>query len=245
LANIRDSAIISVASDQKTEGNNGSLYITIKRYSGDTPVTYKYKKSSFPISSIESGETAEITVSGTIEYSNRYKLGSFSYSDYSGGQLSYVTQNWADVSRGLLLNTLLSGTLSGTNPRATAWIHPSDFTCWNINDFDSLYGVTLTGTLAGQVKLYNMTPSTAAFCNIVSSNKLLPAGTGQTSLIEAQVMNVYGLPLQSKTVNFTITAGDGSVSPASSVSNSEGVATTTYTVGDSVTSSTITATVNI
>ena len=245
LGYITTSGIVAITSDQKSLAQNGSLSILVRRSKTDNPVVYKFNKSSLPLANVETGSSAFLVASGTLDNHHMYKIGNFMYTSYSGGQLGYVTDNWPDYNRGVFLNTLLSGTLSGTNPRRTSWLQHTDFYAFNINDFNSLYGVTVSGTNAGKVRLYNVTPTTAAFCNVVSNTRLLAAGTNQTSLVTAQVMNTYGEPLPGKTVSFTITAGDGSLNPASAVTNNSGEASSTYTVGTAVTVSTVVATVNI
>jgi len=245
ITDLLNGGVVAITSDQVAEASGGSIFLLTRRFVGDTPALYKFKKDQFPLTAVEDGQNAEITDSGTLDYDGLYDIGSFGYSGYSGGEVAYSTMNWADVSRGRYLNTVLSGTLSGTNPRRAAWLQSSDFLAWNINDFDSLYGVTASGSLAGQIKLYDMTADTAAFCNVVTRTKLLAAGTSQTSTIVGQVMSVYGEPLSGKTVNFSVTAGDGAISPASAVTNVSGEAEATYTVGTAVTTSTITASVSI
>ena len=90
-----------------------------------------------------------------------------------------------------------------------------------------------------------MNPNIASSCNVITSNRLLSAGTGEQSIVKAQVVNVYGQPLQNKTVNFSISVGDGSLAPVTDITDSNGESHTTYTVGTAVTTSTITAVVNI
>lgn len=246
FSNVLSNSTVAITSDHLTAAQNGCLYVLYQKSSADVAKVYRFKKSSFPLTSLESGQNASLVASGVLDYPTLYKLGSFSYNGYSGGQLSYATDNWADPTMGMYLGTLLSGTCSGTVPRRTSWLQRGvDYIGWNINDFNSLYGVTVTGTSAGQVQLFNMTPTTAAFCNVVSNYRMLAAGTNDTSVVEAQVMNTYGDPLENKTVAFSVTAGDGSLSPASATTNASGVAISTYTVGTAITTSTITATVNI
>jgi hypothetical protein len=71
---------------------------------------------------------------------------------------------------------------------------------------------------------------------------VLPANGEATANITAFVVNAYGDPLQSKTVNFAVTAGDGSVSPAFACTTSSGTASTVFTAGSSTGTAVITAT---
>ena len=245
FSDIRDNGIVAITTDQIAAGSGGSVYILVRRNNTDESKIYKYKKSSFPISDVENDSNAYLVASGTLINPGLYKIGSFDYSTNSLGQLSYATTNYPDPERGLFLETCPSGTLSGTFPSHTAWLQNRDFIAWNVSDFDSLYGVTVTGTEAGQVKLYNMTPDTASFCHLSTRTRLLPAGTNSTSSVVGRVMNAFGVGLTGKTVAFSVTAGDGSFSPASAVTNISGEAVSTYTTGTAVTTSTLTATVNI
>jgi hypothetical protein len=244
---LANGAIFAIATDHTTEANKGSVYILASRSSTDVPRLFKFNKSVFPLSSMEYGQSALSSVSGTLDNPSKYRIGSFGYSTCVSGELCYITDNIADYSRGYFFNTMTSGTLSGTLPRRTAWLQnlSNDYFAWNISDFDSLYGVTVTGTSAGVVRLYNMTSDTASFCNVVSSNRMLAASTNETSTVTAQVMNIYGVPLYNKTVAFSVSSGDGSVSPASVTTNINGEAQTTYTVGTAVTTSVVTATVSV
>ena len=241
---LRDNGIVSIATDHGSS-SDGSIFVLVKRDENDETRLYRYKKSVLPIEDVEGGETAFLVASGTLDRGNFYRGGSFGYSSYTGGELSYATDNWTDVGKGFYFNTLLSGTLSGTRPRHSAWLSNVDHIAWNIDDYDSLYGVTVTGTNAGKVRLFNLSPITAAFCNVRIDNRALDAGTGDQTNVVAEVMNAYGEPLSGKVVNFTVSAGDGSVSPISATTNVSGEALTTYTVGSSITTSTITAAVNI
>jgi len=244
FASLRDNGAISITTDQGSVAD-GSIFLFVKRDENDLTRVYRYKKSDLPIESLEGGESAGLVASGTVDKSAFYRIGSFGFCDSPYGELAYATDNWTDVGKGFYLNTLTSGTLSGTRPRRVSWLQDVDYTGWNINDYDSLYGLTVTGTNAGKVRLFNMSPTTAAFCNVKVNNRVLDAGTGEDSTVIAQVMNTFGYPLSGKTVSFSISAGDGSISPASAITNVSGEALSVYTVGSSITTSTITAAVNI
>lgn len=224
----------------------GQVYVAVSRYEWDTPVVYSIDKSALPISTWSSSSPT-ITASGSLENIQMLKTGSFMYTDYATAEIAYITTNWADINYGDYVNTLSSGSLVPVTPRKVAWLQSSDFYAWNIVDTDALYGIDTPATVSGSgpVKLYDVTSTTAAFCNVVSASRLLPAGTNQTSTVTAEVMNIYGTALSGKTVNFSVTSGDGSVSPASATTNSGGVASTTYTVGTAVSTTEITATVSI
>jgi len=235
----------SITTDQLTEAGGGSVYVALKRYQSDVPRVLRYRKEDFPLGGLETGANALAVYSGTLQFSPLYKYNTLFYPGHTNTELAYATENPADMGRGIFIHTLDGTLLSGTNPRKVAWAQSSDYLAWNITDTTALYGVTLTGTEAGSVKLYNMSPTTAAFCSVASDTRMLAAGSAATSLVRAQVMNIYGEPLSGKTVGFTVTLGDGALSPASALTNASGEAFSTYTVGTSVNTSTITAAVSI
>jgi hypothetical protein len=109
-----------------------------------------------------------------------------------------------------------------------------------VNEPHLMYGYS---TADSKVYIYNLDEDASAFCNVVSQKQIVGANTAETSVVTAQVVNIYGDPLENKTVNFAVSSGDGSVSPSSDTTDSLGEATTTYTVGSTVGTSTITATV--
>ena len=76
-----------------------------------------------------------------------------------------------------------------------------------------------------------------------TNNQIGVVGTAVTAL-QAKVTNADGDPVASKTVNWTVSAGGGSVTPASSVTNAEGIATTTLTLGPTQATNTVTATIS-
>jgi len=86
--------------------------------------------------------------------------------------------------------------------------------------------------------------SKAAFVNVTSDKQVLAAGTGEVAIITAQVLNVYGEPKSAKTMTFSVSAGDGAISPATGCSDLNGQDTTSYTVGSAVGTATITVSVS-
>jgi hypothetical protein len=77
------------------------------------------------------------------------------------------------------------------------------------------------------------------------------SGSGQTQTVSkvltnslvAKVTNAANQPVSGKTVNWTVTAGGGTLGSATSVTNAEGLATNTLTVGPTETTNTVTATI--
>jgi hypothetical protein len=107
------------------------------------------------------------------------------------------------------------------------------------NDFDTLYYVD-TGT---NLQSFNIDDRISAFMAVNAEDVTLPAGTSQQTFVNADVVNALGEALDGKDVTFTVTAGDGAVSPSTDTTVSGGRATTQFTVGSTVGVSTVTATV--
>jgi hypothetical protein len=108
------------------------------------------------------------------------------------------------------------------------------------NDFDTLYYVDSSTNL----QAFNLDDRVSAFMAVNADDVTLPAGTAQETEVNADVINAWGEALDGKTVTFSVT-GDGAVTPSSSVTGASetGRATTTFTVGQTVGVSTVTATV--
>jgi len=107
------------------------------------------------------------------------------------------------------------------------------------NDFDTLYYVDGTANLYA----FNLDDRLSAFMALNADDVSLPAGTSQQTFVRAEVINAWGETLDGKDVTFSVTAGDGAVSPASDTTVSGGQAETQFTVGSTVGVSTVTAVV--
>jgi hypothetical protein len=68
-------------------------------------------------------------------------------------------------------------------------------------------------------------------------------GRALTNNLTAKVTNAADQPVSGITVNWTVTAGGGSLSAATSVTDAEGLASTSLTVGPTETTNTVTATI--
>jgi hypothetical protein len=223
-----DSTDIIVASD----GETGVLNTL-----GEVPArdTYGFGTVAFNID-IASGEALDSSEKSVV----------YSYYDQDLSQLSFAT-------------ITTSGLLSSTDDRELLFdetqISGMSLTkalpvFVNQNDFNTIYFIGLDGSLYQ----YNSDDRLVAFVNLNAEDPTLPAGTGEGSAIIATVCNAWGVPLSGKIVNFSVTSGDGSVSPATRQTDSNGIANQAtgggspglpvFTVGSSVTPSTITATVN-
>ena len=107
------------------------------------------------------------------------------------------------------------------------------------NDFDTLYFVDGSTNLQS----FNLDDRISAFMAVNAEDTTLPAGTAQSTDVNADVINAWGEALDGKSVTFAVTAGDGAVTPSTDTTISSGRATTQFTVGSTVGVSTVTATV--
>jgi hypothetical protein len=210
-----------------TDGlSNGNLYI---KYGTNL---YKYAKSSFPLD-LEDGSSSLVYKGGVISETDAV---AFSYNSYSQAGLCYVEYDAARS--GTYLKTISTTTMSGTENESYLDVSTSNYPfAWDVNNYTVLYYVNGTS-----LKEYDMDENDVAFCNVVAKDKIMSAGTSSTTDVTATVLNVYGEPLSAKTVAFTVSAGEGAVSPGSDCTNVSGIAETVYTVGDTVGTTTITAT---
>ena len=223
---------VQIATDSDTYG--GELYINI----GDD--LYKYLKSSFPLTTTEDGSSASIINTGVMFGSPYYNT--LNFNAYTLAGLIFVGPNTADPGEGIYVNCIRNETMGPNSPLKIAWIEESD-TNYFLYTTDPttknlLYGLS---TADRKVYIYDLDEYKAAFSNVVFGEQILGANTGSTCAVKAQVVNVYGSPLQGKSVQFSVSSGDGSVSPSSDITDSLGEATTTYTVGATVGLTKITA----
>jgi len=130
--------------------------------------------------------------------------------------------------------TLSIGTFSVT------WIAANNYKLFfNQLDFNTCYFIDTDTSL----KEYNVDDLMAAFVAVNVDDAIMPAGTGDTTTVTAEVINAYGDALTSKQVTFAVTGGLGSVSPSIVTTSGGGVAASTFTVGSTTGLATITATV--
>lgn len=220
---------VAISTNGALHGAGGEVYIKVN----DT--LYKYTKASMPIVS-ENGSSASIVTVGEIP---EIGIVNFSYSGYSQGGLSYI-EYIPDLS-GTFIKTISTTSLLASPFKALLDVstvnHPF---AWNVTDGSTLYFIDNDDEL----KLYDLNEAKAGFVNVTSNKQVLAAGTSETATITAQVLNVYGEPKSAKTMAFSVSAGDGAVSPFSGCSDGSGKDTTTYTVGAAVGTATLTVTVS-
>jgi hypothetical protein len=217
-----------IATNGAAAGSGGEIYIKVD----DT--IYKYLKNDLPLD-LEDGSNASITTTGEIPATS---VTNFAYNGYSGGGLSYM--EYISDLEGVFVKTISTLTLTAVTKKAMLDVATIDYPFgWNVSDLSTLYYVDSTA-----LKLYDLNETKAAFANVTSDKQVLAAGTAETATVTAQVLNVYGEPKSNKTMTFSVTAGDGAISPATGCSDSNGEDTTTYTVGSAVGTATITVTVS-
>lgn len=220
---------VGIATNGALQGSGGEVYIKIN----DT--LYKYLKSALPLVS-EDGTGASVSTSGEIPETS---ITNFSYSGYTQGELSYI-EYISDLS-GTFVKAISSTTLLASPLKA--WIDVTSIShpfAWNVSDGSTLY----FADNGNELKLYDLNEGKAGFVNVTSDKQVLAAGTAETATVTAQVLNVYGEPKSAKTMTFSVSAGDGAVSPSTGCSDGSGLDTTTYTVGAAVGTATITVTVS-
>jgi len=214
---------VQITNDSQVSGN---IFIKIN---GDV---YKYAKSALPLD-LEDGSLAAISKENVIPETTAK---AFSYNGYSKAGLCYV--EYDDDLDGTYIRTMGVSTVSGTDYAAPLDLSSSSYPfAWDCNNNTVFYYVDGTA-----LKFFDVDEHDVSFCNVVSAEKIMSASSAETSLVTAVVLNAYGDPLSSKTVTFSVSAGDGSLSPATGCTTASGTASSTYTVGDTVGVSTITAT---
>lgn len=221
--------ITSIACNGADSGNGGAIYLKF----GTT--LYKYLKTALPITSNETGASASITTTGEIPETG---ISAFAYNGFTQAGLSYI--EFEEDLDGVFLKTIEHTTLEATPYKAKLDISSINYPfAWNVSDLSTLYYVDGT-----DLKLYDLNETKAAFVVVTSDKQVLAAGTGESAVVSAQVLNIYGEPKSAKSMTFTVSAGDGALSPASGCSNGSGIDTTTYTVGSSVGTASITVSVS-
>jgi len=214
----------------------GFVYIKVNN------VLYKYANNI--ALTVESGTNA--VTSPTTDQIPTEGTSSFAWTHESsiGGQpfLTYLEyESSLDV---LHVKTIDPLTLLNTTATKEVLLDISDYATnaytvfYDQNDFDTLYYID-SGT---NLRAFNLDDRISAFMSVNAQDTTLPAGTAQSTLINADVINAWGEALDGKDVTFQVT-GDGAVTPSTDTTISGGRATTQFTVGATVGVSTVTATV--
>jgi hypothetical protein len=218
---------VSIATTGLSKVAGGSIYIRV----GED--IYKYNKAALPVLERERGENAVILASGVLVHDN---IRNFVYDDYSYGGLSYVIE---DTNRaGFFIKEMSSSTLLPVPYEAQLEMDSIDEpVSIDSDDFHTRYILK-----NDDIYVYNMDSSSVAFCNVIMTDPILPANSNYQTTLTAHVVNLYGDPLQGKTVTFVITSGGGTVSPTTVCTTSSGTASTVYTADAVVGTTIITAT---
>lgn len=220
-----------IATNGAAYNAGGEIYIKV----GTT--LYKYTKNTgLPLThEDENASGASVVSTGQIPEDS---ITAFAYNGFSEAGLSYI--KYEDSLAGVFLRTINTTDLTENAYKAKLDVASINFRfAWNVSDLSTLYYVNGTG-----LRLYDLNETKAAFVNVSSDKQVLAAGTAETAVITAQVLNVYGIPKSAKTMTFSVSAGDGAISPAIGCSNVSGEDTTTYTVGSAVGTATITVSVS-
>ncbi|MCK5020269.1 MAG: hypothetical protein KAS32_24735, partial [Candidatus Peribacteraceae bacterium] len=218
---------VSIITTNQTEAQGGSIFI------GVGSDLYKYNKTTLPLEGRETGTSVAVLASGTLL--DEYTRG-LNYDGYVVGGVSFLTND--EERSGVFLRTVSDSTLLVTGYESQLdTVSDNVPFARDVEDFGVLYTV-----IDNDVYLYNADENSVAFCNIVSSDSILPASSSYSATITARVVNMFGSPLQGKSISFSITSGDGSLSPTYGCSTSSGTVSTTFTAASSVGTSVITAT---
>jgi len=95
----------------------------------------------------------------------------------------------------------------------------------------------------GGCKLTSDAPRPSILGIVSGDSQTAPAGTDFPSALGVIVLNQYDGPVQDITVTWAITAGGGSLSATSTMTDANGTAVVTYTAGPTPGAATVTATV--
>lgn len=227
---------VQIAVTQSGTGG-GHIYLKID----DT--LYKYPNNISLTS--DDGTSAVISTQGQIPTDGTHSL-AWTRESGIGGE-PFLTYHEFEESIDIIhLRTINKDTLINTTDDKEVLLEQSGYSDTNNfkvfydqNDFDTLYYVDGSTNLQS----FNIDDRISAFMAVNAEDVTLPAGTSQQTFVNADVINAWGESLDGKVVTFSVTAGDGAVSPSSDTTVSGGRATTQFTVGSTVGVSTVTATV--
>ena len=205
---------VSIATTGQSESIGGSIFIKVDQD------LYKYNKTTLPITHYEDGSNAVVLASGIVHEDEVYN---FSYNEFTLGGLSYLVYDQAR--EGVFMKVVADNTLQLTSYETELNMSSvTKPTAWDIDDMDTLYVVDSSNLYA-----YNTDETSVAFANVYVADTVLPANSSAKTMITAYATNLYGIPLENKTVYFAITSGGGSLSAASACTTSSGTASVEFT----------------
>lgn len=230
---------IACSSSGTTGASVGFIYIKVDN------VLYKYPNNI--ALTTEDGSNATVSTTAEIEQDGTNSLAWTREPSING--LPFLTYVEYDETLDLVnLKTIDESTLLNTSADKKIFLDISDY---GTNRYEVFYDQT-----AGQafttlyyvdssfnLQSFDVDDRISAFMAVNAEDVTLPAGTSQQTFVNADVINAWGEDLDGKDVTFTVTAGDGAVSPSTDTTISGGRATTQFTVGSTVGTSTVTATV--
>jgi len=218
---------VFLASDQRTEGEGGSLFVVVDKD------IFKYNKTTLPLAS-DDGTSVALSIYGIIDDTN---IRAFDYDSFVNGGLHYIVHDEdRDIvvlraySSATLLPTVYEAEIDIPSSRSPVALDPVDLNVLYFVDSDS------------DVYVMNLDPTSVAFTDVVVSDPVIPADSSYQTTVTAHVANLYGDPLSNKLVTFSVTTGGGSVTPATACTTSSGTASTTFTADSVIGTSIITAT---
>jgi plastocyanin len=159
--------------------------------------------------------------------------------DQNGTAVAGVTVSWAAANGG-----------SVSPPQTNSDVSGIASTTWTLGPNAGTQTATATKTgLTGSPVGFSAVSQVQGATQLAMTS--LNAGNGQTDTVLATLANPYrviatdqnGTPVQSVTVNWAVTAGGGSVSATSSVTDATGIAVITHTLGATAGSQSVHATV--
>ena len=219
-------------------GGGGHIYIKVN------DELWKYA-NSVSILGIEDGSLASVNQVGQIAADGTHSL-AWTHESAVGGDpfLTYV--EYDEVLDMIHLRTINKDTLQDTTNDKEIFLEMTNYSTsqefrvfYNQNDFDTLYYVDSSY----QLQAFNIDDTISAFMAVNALDVTLPAGTEQSTDVYADVINAWGEALDGKVVTFSVTAGDGAITPTTDTTVSGGRATSQFTVGSTVGISTVTASV--
>jgi hypothetical protein len=219
-------------------GGGGYIYLKVGNE------LWKYS-NAVSILGTEDGSSADVNQVGQIAADGTHSL-AWTYSSAVGGVpfLTYV--EYEDSVDMIHLKTIDKDTLQNTTDTKEVFLDITGYSTsqefrvfYHQTDFNTLYYVNSSYAL----QAFNVDETISAFMAVNADDVTLPAGTAQSTNVNADVINAWGVALDGKTVTFSVTAGDGAITPSSDVTSSGGRASSQFTVGSTVGVSTVTASV--
>lgn len=217
----------------------GQIYIKINNrlFKYDNNISLGIEDSNG--SSAIQTSTGQLPTAGTSSFNWTHKS--------AAGGLPFLTYIEFDTLLEIIqLRTLDKDTLQDMSPDKEARFNISNY---SINDFKLFFDGSDLDSLrfvdaSTNLQTFDLDDRISAFMAVNALDTTLPAGTALQTLVNADVINAWGESLNGKVVTFTVSAGDGAVTPATDTTAGAGRASTQFVVGSNVGISVITASVS-